>query len=56
MNKKLKIFIVVFGILIIGAVVFLIINSRGSYVDPFTAEYREDTYVDDFVFMNANLF
>lgn len=56
MNKKLKIFIIVFGILIIGAVVFLIINSRSSDVDPFTAEYREDTYVDDFVFMNANLF
>ncbi len=56
MNKKLKIFIIVFGILIIGAVVFLIINSRSGDVDPFTAEYREDTYVDDFVFMNANLF
>lgn len=56
MNKKLKIFIIVFGILIIDAVVFLIINSRGGDVDPFTAEYREDTYVDDFVFMNANLF
>lgn len=56
MDKKLKIFIIVFGILIIGAVVFLIINSRSSDVDPFTAEYREDTYVDDFVFMNANLF
>lgn len=56
MNKKLKIFIIVFSILIIGLVVFLIINSRSSDVDPFTAEYREDTYVDDFVFMNANLF
>lgn len=59
MNKKLKIFIIIGSILIIGVTLYFIykyyVNSIGDDVDPFYAEYREDSYVDDFVFMNATL-
>lgn len=59
MNKKLKIFIIIGSILIVGITLYFIyksyVNSIGDVVDSFYAEYREDTYVDDFVFMNATL-
>lgn len=59
MNKKLKIFIIIGSILIIGVIGYFIyesyVNFIGDDVEAFNAEYREDTYVDDFVFMNATL-
>lgn len=59
MNKKLKIFIIIGSILIVGVIGYFIyksyVNFIGDDVEAFNAEYREDTYVDDFVFMNATL-
>ena len=59
MNKKLKIFILIGSILIVGVIGYFIyksyVNFIGDDVEAFNAEYREDTYVDDFVFMNATL-
>ena len=59
MNKKLKIFIIIGSILIVGVIGYFIyksyVNFIGGDVEAFNAEYREDTYVDDFVFMNATL-
>ena len=59
MNKWLKIFIIVGSVLIVGVIGYFIhksyVNFIGDDVEPFTAEYREYAYVDDFIFMNANL-
>ncbi len=59
MNKWLKIFVVIGGAFVIGGVGFIIYkaidSSKGDIVDPSSALYKEDSFVDDFQFMSAKL-
>lgn len=59
MNKWLKIFVVIGGAFVIGGVGFIIYkaidSSKGDIVDPSSALYKEDSFVDDFQFMSAKI-
>lgn len=54
-----KIFVVIGGAFVIGGVGFIIYkaidSSKGDIVDPSSALYKEDSFVDDFQFMSAKL-
>lgn len=59
MNKWLKLFIIIGSCIVICGIGFVIYkaidSSKGDIVDPSKALYKEDTIVDDFQFMSANL-
>ena len=59
MNKWLKLFIIIGSCIVICGIGFVIYkaidSSDGDIVDSSKALYKEDTIVDDFQFMSANL-
>lgn len=59
MNKWLKLFIIIGSCIVICGIGFVIYkaidSSKGDIVDSSKALYKEDTIVDDFQFMSANL-
>lgn len=59
MNKWLKLFIIIGSCIVICGIGFVIYkaidSSVGDVIDSSKALYKEDTIVDDFQFMSANL-
>ena len=59
MNKWLKLFVIIGSCIVICGVGFIIYkaidSSDGDVIDSSKALYKEDTIVDDFQFMSANL-
>lgn len=59
MNKLLKLFIIIGSCIVICGIGFVIYkaidSSDGDVIDSSKALYKEDTIVDDFQFMSANL-
>lgn len=59
MNKWLKLFIIIGSCIVICGIGFVIYkaidSSDGDVIDSSKALYKEDTIVDDFQFMSANL-
>lgn len=59
MNRWLKLFIIIGSCIVICGIGFVIYkaidSSKGDIVDSSKALYKEDTIVDDFQFMSANL-
>ena len=59
MNKWIKLFIIIGSCIVICGIGFVIYkaidSSDGDIVDSSKALYKEDTIVDDFQFMSANL-